>query len=184
MNPLYKAKTDSLGFTLIEVIAVLVVICIVAVVAVSRSVNHDTEVYSGADTLKAHLRYAQTMAMNTNQSSGTSVAGTSVWGISATAGSYWLFQGTDSTATANYIRPPEEDTYINSDRTINLTTKKIKLAGAFTIYFDGHGIPYSAYTSSTVNTPLASTLTINVQPLNSNTPNVAITITPQTGYIP
>jgi len=176
---LQKAKISHRGFTLIEVIAVLIIIAVIAVVAVSRSVDYSAEVYSGADALKAHLRYAQIMAMNSNPSSGAAV-----WGISGTVSSYWLFQGTNPAAAATYIRLPEDETFLNSDRTINLTAKKIKLADNFTIYFDNRGIPYSAYTSKTVNTPLAVALTINIQPLDAATPSVAITITPQTGYIP
>ena len=176
---LQKAKISHRGFTLIEVIAVLIIIAVIAVVAVSRSVDYSAEVYAGADALKAHLRYAQTMAMNSNPSSGAAV-----WGISGTGSSYWLFQGTNPAVAATYIRLPEDETFINSDRTINLTAKKIKLAVNFTIYFDNRGIPYSAYTSKTVNTPLAVALTINIQPLSAAAPSVVITITPQTGYIP
>lgn len=157
----------------------LVILAVIIVVAISRYVNYDAEVYTGADVLKSHLRYAQTMAMNSNLSSGTSV-----WGIKGAASSYWLFSGTDPAATANYVRLPEEEAYVNSDKTINLTAKKIKIAAEFTVYFDSRGIPYSAYTSSTVNTPLSSALTINVQPLSAATPNIAITVTPRTGYVP
>ncbi len=176
MNLLSKTKNGNQGFTMIEVIAVLVIIGILAAVAVSRSVNYDTEVYTGTDVLKSHLRYAQTMAMNSNPSSGISV-----WGISGNANSYWLFQGT---STSNIIRLPEDDDFINADRTINLSAKKIKLTTGFTIYFDNRGIPYTAYTSATTNTPLTSTLTINVQPISAATPNIAVTITPLTGYVP
>lgn len=178
---LQKAKNNHRGFTLIEVIAVLIIIAVIAVVAVSRSVDYSAEVYAGADALKAHLRYAQTMAMNSNPSSGAAV-----WGISGTVSSYWLFQGTNPAAAATYIRLPEDETFLNSDRTVNLTKKKIKISfsSGSTIYFDNRGIPYSAYTSASVNTPLTVALTINVQPLDAATPSVAITITPQTGYIP
>lgn len=168
------------GFTLIEIISVIIMIGILAVIAVSRTVNYEAEAYAGADALKSHLRYAQTMAMNTNPSAGTM----SVWGISGTANSYWLFEGTNPADADSYSRPPEEDSFINDDRTVNLTKKKIKLSGSFTIYFDNRGIPYSSYTNETSNTPLASALTINVQPLNSSTPSVPVTITPLTGYVP
>lgn len=160
-----------------EIIAILVVMGILAVIAVSRSVNYNAEVYGGADVLRSHLRYAQTFAMNYNPTApGVPV----IWGISGTANSYWLFQGT---VTSNYIRLPEDDKYINADRTINLTAKKIKLTANFTIYFDNRGIPYTAYTDAIVNTPLNNIMTINVQPLNAVTPNIAVTITPLTGYI-
>lgn len=178
MKILSKTKTGNRGFTMIEVIAVIILIGILAAVAVSRSVNYDTEVYTGADVLKSHIRYAQTMAMNYNP---TATGVPVIWGISGTANSYWLFQGTN---TSNIIRLPEDEMFINADRTINLTAKKIKLTAGFTIYFDNRGIPYTAYTSTTVNTPLASALVRNVQPLTATSPSIAVTITPLTGYIP
>lgn len=164
------------GFTLLEIISILIILGILAAVAVSRSVNFNAEVYSGADALKAHLRYAQTLAMNSNPNAGIIVCG-----INGTGSSYGLFQGTN---TANYTRLPEDETFINADKTVNLTTKKIKLSAGFTIFFDNRGIPYTAYTSTTVNTPLTIAMTINVQPLTATTPNNDVTITPLTGYIP
>jgi len=178
---LRKILTSGRGFTLLEVLAVLVILGILSAIAVSRSVNYNTEVYTGADALKAHLRYAQTMAMN---SSPTTAGAPVVWGMSGTANSYWLFEGNDPSNAVTYIRLPEEEDFIHPDRTIDLTRKKIKLASGFTIFFDQRGIPYSAYTSATANTPLAAVLTINVQPLNAAAPSVAITLTPLTGYVP
>jgi hypothetical protein len=49
----------------------------------------------------------------------------------------------------------------------------------FTIFFDRIGKPYTAYTSETVNTPLASQLTISVTAGDTR----SITITPETGLI-
>jgi len=173
----HKIFKDKNGFTFIEIIAVLIIIGILSAIAISRSVSYDTEVYTGADVLKSHLRYAQTMAMN----SSTSVAQTSICGIKSGGTSYWLFLGTDP--DNNIMRLPEDDAFIDANRTINLTKKKIKFANTFTIYFDNHGIPYTAYASATSNTPLAAPLTINVQPLNTAAPNIAVTVTPFTGYI-
>lgn len=166
MNKMFK---EEVGFTLIEIIAVLVVLGILAVVAVSRSFNYDVEVRSGADTLEMHLRYAQTLAMNSYPS---------VWGISSSGSSYKLFGGTN-TSNINYL--PEDATYINADRTVNLAAKKISISN-FTIYFDNRGIPYTAY-NATSNTPLAANLPITVTALSGGT-TVGVTITPLTGYIP
>jgi len=170
-------KTEE-GFSFLEIIAILVVMAILAVIAVSRSFNYDVEVYSGANTLRTHLRYAQTTAMNTNPSGGLNV-----WGINydSIANQYWMFQGTNPNNNITFL--PEDSQYSSADRKINLNAKKIRLNSSFTIYFDNRGIPYTAYTSATNNTPLASTLTISVSPLSGGT-TVNITITPLTGYIP
>jgi prepilin-type N-terminal cleavage/methylation domain-containing protein len=176
----HKIFKREVGFTLIEIVAVLVVMGILAVIAVSRSLSYNVEVYSGADTLKTHLRYAQTLAMNPNFITSTSVS--EIWGMSCDTTSYWLFHGTNSATTANYIRLPEDEKYINANRTINLAAKKINISN-FTIFFDNRGIPYTSYTSATVNTP-ATNQTITVTPTGGGTPSVNVTITPLTGYIP
>lgn len=176
MKMFYKTKTGNRGFTLIEVFAVLIIIGIISAIAVSRSVNYDTEVYAGADALKSHLRYAQTMAMNSNLCSGTSA-----WGVSGTADSYWLFQVSNP---STYVYLPDNDKFINADKSINIEAKKLKLTSGFTVYFDNRGIPYSAYTDATTNTPLTADMIINVQPHNAAYPDIAVTIKPLTGYIP
>ena len=171
-----KILNAEKGFSFLEIIAILVVMAILAVIAVSRSFNYDVEVYSGADTLRTHLRYAQTSAMNFNPtSSGVPV----IWGMSCNGTSYWLFR---TTTTTNYIMLPEDEKYINANRTINLAAKKISVSN-FTIFFDNRGIPYTAYTDATTNTRLANNLTISVSPISGGT-TVNITITPLTGYIP
>ena len=162
------------GFTMIEIIAVLVVLGILVAVAVSRSVNYNTELYTGADTLKNHLRYAQTLAMNYNPQ-----AGEVVWGIKSDGSNYWLFQGL---ATDDSLLLPEDTKFITSARKVDLAAKKIQLSIPFTIYFDSYGIPYSAYTDATTNTPQESDLTILVTPV-SGSGSIAVTITPRTGFI-
>ncbi|PKN20635.1 MAG: hypothetical protein CVU71_02290 [Deltaproteobacteria bacterium HGW-Deltaproteobacteria-6] len=175
---LQKILKDKYGFTIIEIIAVLIIIGILSAIAVSRSVNYNAEVYTGADALKSHLRYAQTMAMNSNPTApGVPV----ICGISCNGSRYWLFKGTN---IADAIRLPEDDNFIDSDRRINLDMKKIKITSPFTIYFDNRGIPYSAFTDVTTKTPLTSVMEINIQPFNATSPSVAVKITPLTGYIP
>ncbi|HPD56511.1 MAG TPA: hypothetical protein P5294_06300 [Smithellaceae bacterium] len=166
-------KESSKGFTLLELIALFVVIGILAAVAVSRVTNTDVEVITGADTLKMHLRYAQTMAMNSNPNAPGDAT---VWGISCSGTSYWLFNGANP--GANIILLPEDDQYINPDRTINLTKKKINIS-SFTVYFDNRGIPYSTYPATQwVGTP------ISVAPASGGGSTVTVNITPFTGYVP
>jgi prepilin-type N-terminal cleavage/methylation domain-containing protein len=169
-------KITQNGFTLLEIIAVLAVMAILTAIAISRATNFDAEVQGGADTLKTHLRYAQTMAMNTNPS-----AGLNVWGMNYNAGTnqYWMFQGTDP--NSNIIFLPDDEQYVSGDRKINLNSKKITLTGSFPVYFDNRGIPYTAYTNPTTNTPLAANLTITV---SGGSTTVNVTVTPFTGYVP
>jgi len=161
------------GFTILELIATLVIIGILATVAVSRLNNNDAEVVTGADTLKAHLRYAQTLAMNSNPNAPSDAT---VWGINCSGTSYWLFNGTNP--ANNITMLPEADEYINPDRTINLTKKKISVS-SFTVYFDNRGIPYLAYPGTQwAGSP------ISVTPASGSGATVTVNITPFTGYIP
>jgi len=168
-------RVSQKGFTFLELIAVLIVLAIMTAVAVSRLNNNDAEVVTGADTLKMHLRYAQTMAMNSNPNAP---ADQTVWGISCSGSSYWLFRGTNPNAEANIIRLPDDEKYIDVDRTINLSEKKISVT-SFTVFFDNRGIPYSDYPG----TQWPGTA-ITVSPASGSGATVNINITPFTGYIP
>ena len=173
MRKIFKKEK---GFTLIEIIAILVVIGIVAAIAITRYRNFNAYVISGTDTLKTHLRYAQTSAMNFNPAGGFANAPIP-WGISGNSTSYWLFQGTNSAATANIMVLPDEAQYVNPNKTINLAAKQIQLS-SFTVYFDNSGIPYSNSVS------LTSNLTITVSPIGTGGTTNTVTIMPLTGYIP
>jgi MSHA pilin protein MshC len=174
-----KMHKNENGFTILEVVAVLVIVGILVAVAVSRALNVGPELTTGADTLKMHLRYAQTSAMNFHTNPNTGLSSILPWGMSCNGTSYWLFQGTTIT---NYILLPEDSKYINANKTINLAAKKISVSN-FTIYFDDRGIPYTAYTDATTNTPLASNLTITVSPISGGATPITITIIPLTGYV-
>ena len=52
---------------------------------------------------------------------------------------------------------------------------------AFTCLFDAYGIPYTAYTSPSVNTKLAAPAVITITAGGGST---TLTITPETGYAP
>ena len=86
-----KAKNE-LGFTILEVAAVLVVLGILVAVAVSRITATGNELYTERDLLKSNLRFAQFKALSNNTDS------TTTWGISFSGGSYKLQNnGADTT---------------------------------------------------------------------------------------
>lgn len=84
------ALRDSLGFTLVEVICVLLLIGIVTTVVLSRTMNHSVELIAEMEVVKGHLRYAQSRAMNSNQS----------WGINFSGNSYTLEEDGAASVTA------------------------------------------------------------------------------------
>ena len=164
------------GFSLVEVIAVLVIITIISAVVISNSGSFSADLATQTAILKTHLRYAQTMGMSGTDSSD-------VFGINCAGGFYWMFKGTDP--VNNVIMLPDDQQYnTGNDGKVNLSKKKIAIATAFTVYFDQRGIPYSAYTDETTNTPYSSDLTIIVTPLGEASPTESITLTQLTGFIP
>ena len=164
------------GFTLGEVTAVLVIIAIVSAIIISRSGSFSADLPAQTEILKTHLRYAQNLGM----SGGTP---TDVYGIKCDTNFYWLFKGTDPDANIVFLLDdPRYDT--NDDGKLNLSVKNIDITTAFTIFFDDHGIPYTAYTDENTNTPLASDFTIIVRPDGEASPTETITITQHTGFIP
>jgi prepilin-type N-terminal cleavage/methylation domain-containing protein len=164
------------GFSFIEVIAVLVIIVIISAVVISKSGSFSTDLVSQTEILKTHLRYAQTMGM-----SGTDTS--DIFGFNCAGGFYWMFKGTNP--ANNIIMLPDDQQYnTGNDGKLDLGKKKIAIATAFTVYFDQRGIPYSAYTDETTNTPYPSDLTITVTPLGEASPTESITLTQLTGFIP
>lgn len=166
---------ESRGFTLIEVILVMVIIVIVSILIITRSRNLSTGLTGQTEILRTHLRYAQTLAM--------SAGGSDVFGISCSASpnEYWLFRGNDP--NSNILQLTDDASYdIDADDRLDLAEKNVQVS-AFTIYFDSRGIPYSAYTDASSNTPQSPDLTITVSPLGGGA-SQTITITELTGFIP
>ena len=179
MLKIFKTKN---GFTMIEIITVLVILGILAIVTVSRMTNYNVEVYTGTDVLKEHLRYAQTIAMNY---SPTVRDGNRVGVIMMPVTEQAIGCLKEQTRSDIHFLP-EDSKYVTGDGRINLTAKRIRLNGGFTIYFDNHGIPYTAYTNSTTNNPLdpnGTGLAIIMTSLSGSNPQ-NINITPLTGFIP
>jgi prepilin-type N-terminal cleavage/methylation domain-containing protein len=145
------------GVTLVEMMAVLLLLGIMSVVVLTRTANVQTiDNRVKTNRLHNHLRYAQSMAMKRN----------TVWGIKSDGTGYWLFSGSDPDLAGNKKTFPGED-----DTTVSLAD----LSG-FTVFYDGYGRPFSAYTSADTNTPLSTDLTIQTGDLFS-------TLSPETGFV-
>ncbi len=128
-------RKRSYGFTILEVLLTLVLISIFAAVAVMRQPPPDVSLKAGAEQLKSHLRYAQTMAMNA----------ATPWGIRLSAGVYSLFQCSPTVSvidcaanSANWrILPGESQTNVDY-----LVQKAVTITqGDFIVSFDSWGRP-------------------------------------------
>lgn len=81
-RPCFWRAPNQVGFTIMEVVAVLIILGILAAVAISRFGNTQADEVAAANTLKTHLRYAQLRAMGDIQT----------WGISFDGNSYTLLK--------------------------------------------------------------------------------------------
>lgn len=146
------------GFTLLEMIAVLVIMAIIMAVALSRGIaTQDAKLLVEIDTLKSHLRYAQYLAMNENETTNTS--GTVKWGIQLNGTSYTLIKDISGAQTSPFNLPNE------SSATHNLASGITATVTGNVVLFDDWGSPGT--------TP--SIITIGIQ---------TITIYAETGFIP
>ncbi len=151
-------KTNERGFTILEVIVVLILISVISVVIISRTVNiQQIDLTAQTDKVQTHIRYAHTMAMKRSDT---------IWGIKCDSTDYWLFKTNDPDTEVNQIQFLGE----------NSVKGPMSSMGAFTLFFDKYGIPYTAYTDESTNTPVSTPLSIQIDSENFN-------ITPETGFI-
>lgn len=159
-------KKNDCGFTIIEVIVAIIIIGIVTAVVVSRIGETDADLIAQTEVIKSHLRYAQSMAMNSSM----------IWGIECDGNSYSLFKYDRSTSPPTKTSPinlPGED-----PGAVNLSDKGISSIETFTISFDYWGIPYTDESAS------------NELILGDDEEQITIasgyeiSITPNTGFIP
>lgn len=75
---------------MLEVICVLLLIGIISTVIISRTMDNSTELLAEVEIVKGHVRYAQTRAMNSNQT----------WGINFSGSSYTLEENGATSVTS------------------------------------------------------------------------------------
>ena len=161
----HKRMDSSLGFTLLEIIAILVILGIISAVAVSRVTDTRADDLAAANTLKAHLRYAQLRTMGDMND----------WGIKVESGSYILMRKDDNGTW-------KEGCWDNNDRPHCLLPGENSFEKSFekTSVTSGAGVVgFSAARGQPTDSNgdlLSSGLTITV---GSRT----ITITAETGFI-
>jgi len=169
-----RRRRGETGFTLIELVAVLIIMTILAAVAVASLGNDSSKVVAMADSIKSHLRYAQTRAMTT----GALYANLDVWGIVLSDSSYYLFQcatpGSCAPAGNQVIAPGENAAVID----VGQQGVSISPGGGTVISFDRFGKPY---TNPALTTALASDLQVTLSDGSGN--SRAVTIRPETGMI-
>ena len=119
---------------MIEVLAVLIVLAVVMTVVLSRTPTIDREADAQRAIIRAHLRFAQSLAMSSNTES---------WAISFTPNSYTLLQN----GLPASINLPNDRT-----STHNLPDGVAITNGIGTIIFDEWGSPGPATITIAVNT--------------------------------
>jgi prepilin-type N-terminal cleavage/methylation domain-containing protein len=174
-----KLLKKTNGFTLIEVIAVLIVIGIITAAVVVSMTTTSASLAGYTALLKTHLRYAQTLAMNSDTGG--------LWGIRADVANeqYWLFQcadplNCDSTAANSEVLPVEDADGSNRILLANESLNLVSLTAGPAVSFDTNGIPYQGTTSFSA---LTADLVITLADTSTGETRT-ITITQQTGFIP
>jgi len=186
MFPKRKIAMSHNGFTLMEVVVVILLIGFLAVVASTRAINNNTDLIATESGLKAHLRYAQAKAMQTD---------TSFWGIrlNASTDEYWLFNAglsASSAFTANRILPAGAEAspaVVNQDRidtsAVNVDLQQIRVGGIsaaqVTLTFDRYGVPYAATGTGAIS--FQESLADTGSPLSRTTADITITLADNKG---
>ncbi len=155
-----KTHGNARGFTLVEMITVLVIAAVVGAVILYRgSGNEGAKAVTEVDRLKAHLRFAQYLALN-NISPVR-------WGIQINGQSYTLVRNLTGDG-ATFDQPynlPGENSATHSLAPLSATS--------VTILFDEWGTPYNRATK------LGSNATITLNPGSQS-----IIVSAGTGFIP
>ena len=118
---MFDRYSKNIGFTLIEIISVLTLISVISLILLSSPLSDNTELGKEVDIAKAHLRYAQSMALSNNSIS---------WGIRFSATAYTLFKIKEGISTDELL-PGQDSVIYKLPQGITIT--------AVTITFDEKG---------------------------------------------
>ncbi len=164
MPPFYQSR-DQMGFTPLEVLVVLIIIGIISVMVIGRSDIGQTDLLAQTEVIKSHIRYAQSLSMNSDR----------IWGINcdATGQSYWLFVDGDPDNTSNQRKLPGEESKV-----VDLTPFKLTLSAA-TLSFDNRGRPCD---DNSGTQPIGNDLLLTLSA--GGGANTTIRVTRNTGFIP
>ncbi len=120
-NKKQTGYSTNRGFTLLEMITVLIILGIIAVVAVAKYRDTGADDLAAANTLKAHLRYAQLRAM------GDIVP----WGIEIEADRYTLKKVDENGVFENApVNLPGENSQTKDDLEVSLSPETIIFSAA------------------------------------------------------
>ncbi|PIE67658.1 MAG: hypothetical protein CSA23_02460 [Deltaproteobacteria bacterium] len=153
-------KKYRTGSTLLEVIAILFIIGIVGAVVIGRSDMGNAELMAQAETIKAHIRYAQSRSLNSSHPWGIRVA--------ESGQTYWMF--VDAEANRRLLPGEISDTVDLVDNGLTLTPLLLS--------FNDRGQPCSD-DKGTVPLTRHRDLT-----LSSGSESTTIHIVRNTGFIP
>lgn len=177
----YHRPADK-GFALLELVAVLVIAAIAAVVVTSALSRNKTNLLGRAEALKSHIRYAQAMAMSTDEKN---------WGIRfhVPGNRYWLFYcDTGQACNFNDNRVPIPGTEPDQQNRIRLDDGGVGIAGIshggnrVTLAFDNFGTPYWGDQNDVLENLLTASFDITLR--NSTGNQAVVRVTPTTGFVP
>jgi len=154
---------NNLGFTIIEVIAILIVMGIITAFAVGRVADNKPELIAQKEVLKVHLRYAQSRAMNSNDN----------YGIESNGNTYWLFR----VSSANIVNFPGEQLDHIDLLALGLS---LSMTDGNIVCFNSKGVPYTDFDTDNADNLQTEDRTLT---LSSGSDNESITITKNTGFI-
>ncbi|MCR4303774.1 MAG: type II secretion system GspH family protein [Gallionella sp.] len=160
---LHIRSTRDSGFTLVELAVIILLVGILAFTAIPRFAGPSLRVDAQAEQLASDIRYTQTLAMTRGDR----------FRINLTATGYQI---TSSTGATTVVHPGTGSTNAVALNGVTLSGWNPPLTNDY-VAFDGRGVPYSLYTSST---GLAANATIT---LSGGGSQRNLVISPETGRV-